>query len=390
MPAGETPPRCQGCEAQEPGPLCRVIQISKVRMNPYVSLLQQCLRDLGMSCWTANGLSLRLAQSWRAEADILHLHWPELLYASPNLTRSVRLLASVLGGLVWAKIGGCRIVYTVHNLSPHEQLFPYLDGMANRVLLTLADAVHVHDEEARSSVSRSYGRRERVYVIPHGSYIGAYPNHCTRQEARAWLGLSADTFVYLFLGHVRSYKGIEDLVAAFCVLGSNSSRLLIAGKVHDAAYGRSLSQLVDSQVGIHTWFEYVPDSEVQYFLNACDVCVLPYRDVTTSGAAVLALSFGRPIIAPALGGFAELAADGRGIVYDPAAADGLLKALRQARDMDTGGAGQRALAWAREHEWHRLAPRFASVYADVLGANWSLAPSAPSPLDRVECESRVS
>jgi len=64
-------------------------------------------------------------------------------------------------------------------------------------------------------------------------------------------------------------------------------------------------------------------------MNACDVCVLPYRDSTTSGAAVLAFSFGKPVIAPAMGSFLELVADGRGIAYDPAESDGLLHAMQQ-------------------------------------------------------------
>jgi len=81
----------------------RVIQISKVRMNPYVRLLQEALRGVGISCSTAAGLSPRMVRSWQGRADVLHLHWLELLYASPKLVRSARLLAAVLAGLVWAK-----------------------------------------------------------------------------------------------------------------------------------------------------------------------------------------------------------------------------------------------------------------------------------------------
>jgi beta-1,4-mannosyltransferase len=342
-----------------------VLQISKVRMNPYVRLLQEALIEVGIDCSLADGLSPRLAQSWKF--DVLHLHWLELLYASPHLGRSLRRLFAVLTGLVRAKAGGAKVVYTVHNLNPHEQAFPLLNRIANRAVFAMADALHVHGEEARRAVARTYGRRDGVYVIPHGGYIGAYPNSCTRQEARGRLGLADDAFVYLSLGQVRRYKGIEDLVAAFGQWGDDTSELVIAGNVHDAAYGEELAQLTRGRTGIHTWFQYVPDPDVQYFMNACDVCVLPYRDVTTSGGAILSFSFGRPIVAPALGGFSELLADGRGIVYDPAAKDGLLCALQQARSLDVADAGQKVLAWAREHAWRALAPRFARVYADVLG-----------------------
>ena len=336
-------------------------------MNPYVRLLQAALSEAGISCSVAGGLSPRSLCLEKGTANILHLHWLELLYSSLALPRTVRRLTAVLAALVWAKSRGCKIVYTLHNLNPHEQAFPFVSRAADRMVLALADAVHVHDDEAKLSARRVYGQPRRIYVVPHGSYIGAYPNDCTRQEARARLGLADNAFVYLFLGQVRRYKGVEDLIAAFTQLPDGVCRLCLAGHVHDQAYGESLIQLVRGQERIHTWFHYVADSEVQHFMNACDVCVLPYRDVTTSGAAILAFSFGKPIIAPVLGGFTELAANGRGIAYDPERADGLLHALQQACLTDMVGAGQKAWMWAKEHEWQALAPSFISIYEDVLG-----------------------
>jgi beta-1,4-mannosyltransferase len=351
-----------------PRSICGVVQISKVRMNPYVHLLQEALSDCGVACSVATGLSPRLVRTWRASIDVLHLHWLELLYGSPHLRRSLRRLAAVLLGLWWAKLGGQKIVYTVHNLNPHEPLFPVLDSIANRTLYALADAVHVHDKETALGVKRNCGFGRKVYVIPHGSYIGAYPNDCTRQEARQRLGLPGHAFVYLFLGQIRRYKGVEELLRAFSLVADGTSHLLLAGNVHDPEHVAELVHLTKGKGEIHTYFHYVPAAEVQYYMNACDVCVLPYLEVTTSGAAVLAFSFGRPIIASALGGLSELAADGRGILYSPQDSEGLLKALQEARLKDMAEAGRRALAWAREHEWRALAPEFARMYTEVLQA----------------------
>jgi beta-1,4-mannosyltransferase len=360
-----------------PEPIRRVVQISKVRMNPYVRLLQVALSERGVACSTADGLSPRLVRTWRDEgsssvrgeaAYVVHLHWLELLYGSPRFWSSLRRLATVLLGLVWAKVLGYSVVYTVHNLRPHERSFPALDEVANRAIYALASAVHVHDQETALGVERHYGYRKRVYVIPHGSYIGAYPDHCTREEAREWLGLPGHAFVYLFLGQIRRYKGVEDLLKAFEQLPDGTSCMVLAGNVHDPEYAEDLLRMIRGREEIRAWLQYVPDTDVQYFMNACDVCVLPYREVTTSGAAILAFSFGKPVIAPDLGGFAELSADGRGILYSPQDDDALLKALRQAQLEDMAEAGQRALAWAREHEWRALAPEFVRMYTDAVGA----------------------
>jgi beta-1,4-mannosyltransferase len=359
----------------------RVVQVSRVRLNPYVRLLQTALLEAGVPCSTAEELgplhSPFPAQNagWSTElpgvANILHLHWLELLYSAPTRGRAIRRLAAVLVGLAWVKARGGKIVYTVHNLHPHEQDAPALNRVANIALSALVDAWHVHDEEAKMGAARVYGRPDRIYVVPHGSYVGAYPNDCTREESRARLGLAEHAVIYLCLGQIRRYKGIEDLIVAFKQLSTNGGdcQLVLAGHVHDPVYATSLSELTQGQDGIHTWFHYVDDAELQYFMNACDVCVLPYRDITTSGAAILAFSFGKPVVAPALGGFPELVADGRGILYDPKTGDGLLRALQQVRSGDMVTAGQKALAWAKEHEWRVLAPRFMRIYESVLGNN---------------------
>jgi beta-1,4-mannosyltransferase len=346
----------------------RVVQVSKVRMNPYVGLLQDSLRRAGVACITADGLSPRLVQSWVGTTDVVHVHWVELLYASSTLVGSLRRWVTVLAGLIWARLQGIGLVCTMHNANPHERVLPLLDRVANHTLMSLAAAVHVHDEEARQTLARVYGRRTGVYVIPHGSYMGVYPDCCTQAQAREHLGLKQDAFVYLCLGQIRRYKGIEDLIAAFRRLPDENAYLVIAGNAHDACYGRELSMLARGDTRIVTWFQYVKDVDIQYFMRASNVCVLPYRDVTTSGAAILAFSFGRPIVVPAVGGFAALAENGRGILYDPASPDGLWHALQQARTDDMDAAAAQALAWARQHEWSSMAPFFVHMYADVLAS----------------------
>lgn len=355
----------------------RVVQISRVRLNPYVRLLQTALLEAGVPCSTAEELGPLHLPLLPGVANVLHLHWLELLYSAPTTGRTIRRLAAVLAGLAGVKARGGKIVYTVHNLHPHERDALALNRVANVALSALVDALHVHDEEAKLGAARVYGRPDRIYVVPHGSYVGAYPNDCTRQEARARLGLAEGAFVYLCLGQVRRYKGIEDLIVAFkqlSTIGRSEAaacncQLILAGNIHDPVYAKSLSELTLGQEGIHTWFHYVDDTELQYYMNACDVCVLPYRDITTSGAAILAFSFGKPVVAPALGGFPALVADRRGIVYDPKTTDGLLHALQEVRSGDMEVAGQKALAWAREHEWRVLAPRFMHIYESVLGTD---------------------
>ena len=354
------------CERGAAKQISQVVQVSRVRMNPYVRLLQGALLEAGVACEVLEGLSPRLLQPFLGISDVLHVHWLELLYASGSFGRSLRLFAAVFLGLLRAKAGGCRLVYTLHNLTPHERGIVIIDRLARLLLVRMVDAIHVHGDRAAADMAETFARHDRVYVIPHGSYIGAYPNQCEQGQARTRLGLPENAFVFLFLGQVRRYKGVEDLVTAFSRLGDETSWLLIGGNAHDAEYSDELTQLTKDKERVLARLQYVPDAEVQYFLNACDVCVMPYREATTSGAAILAFSFGKPIVAPSLGGFPDLAGDGRGILYEPEEGGGLVEAMRRARSEDMAAAGQKALAWAMEHEWRALAPAFVRMYTDVL------------------------
>lgn len=344
-----------------------VVQVSRVRLNPYVRLLQTALIEHGVACSTIERLTPRTLPHQVGPNTLLHLHWIELQYSAPTWARSLRRLAGLTVALTKARSRGARLVYTMHNLNAHEEQRRFLTTLANRAVIAQADALHVHDETVAARVAQLTGSDARVHVIPHGSYIGAYPNSCTHEEARKRLNLPQDAFVYLYLGQIRPYKGVEDLVDAFGRLPAGNQRLVLAGNVHDAEYAEHLATAASESSAVDAHFGYVDDADVQYYMNASDVCVLPYKDVTTSGAAILAFSFGRPIIAPAIGTFPELAQNGRGITYDATKADGLRCALAGAQSGELAASGAQALRWAEDHRWSRLVPSFVRMYESALG-----------------------
>jgi len=336
--------------------------VSNVRLNPYVSLLAGAVEEADSSVRCVSWTKLPLPLLAGRRVDVVHLHWPELLWMSASLRRSMRRLLVLLVGLSLVKLRGIGMVYTVHNLSPHQERFPRLGPLVNRLIVGLADAVHVHDEWARGEVARRFGRTRGVFVIPHGSYIGCYPDKCSRGEARAKLGIPSDAFLYLFLGGIRPYKGLEELLTAFARMEGEDVVLLIAGHVHREDYARRLEGLAAGDGRVRLRWGYVAPEEVQFYMRAADICVLPYREVTTSGAAMLAFSFGKPIVAPRLGPFPQLVGDGRGILYEASQEEALLEALRRARHMDLAEASRKALALAQELNWASLAPHFLALY----------------------------
>ena len=347
----------------------RILYLSRVRLNPYVDLLARGVEeaDPGIQTQQLRMLSwprILLDPRWR----ILHLHWIELQYAYGDAPHdeAARNLDSLLRKFARLQKQGRKIVYTVHNINHHEGQHADLNQRANAWIFRHADALHVHNAFTARQVAQLYGRTTGVHVIPHGNYIGVYPQEVSRSDARARLGVPEDHFVYLCLGQMRPYKGLDELIAAFLQRRMPDATLLLAGHIPDPAYARQLKRLAGDHPNIRLFPGFVLPEEIQFYCNAADLCVLPYRDATTSGAALLAFSFGSPIIAPAIGPFPELiGANERGLLFHPGEHD-LGDVLAQARDLPLAEMSRAARAFAEARDWRTLGAQHARVYRELF------------------------
>ncbi len=373
----------------------RVLLLSPfgTRINPYIGSLRDGLVAAGAEVSSVNRLDSGTFGAGDSPPDVIHLHWlehydlpaplaPRILLGAADLPRRAlrRAVVTVANHPVlyearrWLRLRrlltqlrgfrrrGGRVAYTVHNLAAHEGSGP-AERWAAATLVGLVDVVHVHDASTAAAVADRFGRREGVYVVPHGHYLDSYPNTVGRTEARNHLGLPESSFVYVTLGLLRPYKGLEELLGAFRSLPGGDARLVLAGEPGSLAFAETLAGKALGDPRILLVPHFVPPDEVQYYLNAADICVLPYRQVTTSGAAILAFSFGLPVIAPARGAFPELVADGRGILYDPADPVGLAGALTHARRTDWQGTRARMMAWISQFDWETIGKQLLAAYA---------------------------
>jgi len=327
-----------------------------LRSNPYCDLLYRSLAARGVAVAARAELSPRWLLRHARDVKVLHLHWPEFYYRSGSrpTTRSV---SAFVAALLLARILGYRVVWTVHNALPHER---HPVDRVLRWLLVRSARLVVHAEAARTAMP---GGRRPPAVVPHGHYIGFYPDDVPAAEARQALGLGAEERVFACFGQLRAYKGVGALLDAFTDLSDPRLRLVVAGKpaTNDDALRVLAAAQRDPRVRAHLGF--VPDADVQRFLKAADFVVLPYRDVLTSGAALLALSFARPLVVPRRGCLAELEREGCAIAYDPDAPDGLRAALATAAAVgDLAAWQQRAAAAARRRDWEPIAEAYARIY----------------------------
>ncbi len=269
--------------------------------------------------------------------DLLHLHWTGPYLKGRGLARFLGYLARFMADLAAVRASGCRIVWTLHNFVPHETRHQRLELVARRWLCRMASAVIVHGHAGREAAVESFGcPANRVFVIPHGHYREAYGPPLPGPDARQRLGLPGDARVFLFFGYLRPYKGLELLLDAWRELSPPGTRLLVVGQSQKADYAAELAKRIAAAPGAQLLDRFVPPGEVPVFFSAADVVVLPYRAVQTSGSLLLAMSYGRPVIAPRLGELPETLADAADLLFSAGDEEDLRRQLSRALDLDLG------------------------------------------------------
>ena len=362
----------------EAGDTGRITLFARVdsSLNPYTPLYKRAIEKQGLTVVWEREFGLRWFLLRSRHTAVVHLHWIESAYLPAPRTPRSRLwrrmrrsrivmtglgclaLTNFLATLLLTRLAGKWIVYTANDLDAHSELawpFPWLRWCAQRAVFRLAHRLHVHSRDARQTLHGLRGPRTEVRVIPVGNFVDSYPSEISRERARRRLNLRDDERVYLFFGLLRPYKRVEELIRAFEEMASPSARLLLVGKAYQADYAEHLEALCAGKRGITLMEKFIPDDEVQVFMRACDVCVFPYREATSSAAVMLALSFGRPVVAPSLGYFKDVIAVGTGILYDPTRPGALASAMAEAGRRSWSES--QILGHAKRFDWEVLAPR---------------------------------
>jgi beta-1,4-mannosyltransferase len=339
--------------------------------NPYHVELVKSLGAVGVDVLCPQSLKTlyRDVLAGAEKVDVLHLHALPSFGWSP---RSLARYALSYCRLVRLRELGIRLVWTVHNFRNHDSKNWLIEDHAGRRFSPRLHALIVHGDAAKQIVeSRWRGCvSDQLRVIPHGNYIRSYKNDIPTREARALLGSDPSNLVFLFMGLIRPYKGVAEMVKAFRACADSNARLVIAGRPVDAAIGNEVELSIEGDSRIRFVPGHVNDDDIQIYMNACDVVVLPYKRVFTSGTAVLAMSFGKPCIAPRVGCVPDMLDDEGAVFFDPEAKRDLERAFRRvlACPERLPGMGRHNLERAKGWDWGGIGRATAAVYEQCVAA----------------------
>lgn len=210
-----------------------------------------------------------------------------------------------------------KIICIADNVIPHEKRIG--DRPFTGYFLKSCDAFITMSEKVMSDL-RLFDKIKPAQLVSHPLYDN-FGAAISKEEARGKLGIDSQDLIILFFGFIRKYKGLDLLFEAMADerIRKSGIKLLVAGEFYEDAkqYQEQIDRLgIRSQLILKT--DFIPDSEVKYYLCAADAVMQPYRNATQSGVTPLAYHFEKPMVVTNVGGLPSLVPDRKvGLVVEP-------------------------------------------------------------------------
>lgn len=206
-----------------------------------------------------------------------------------------------------------KIVAITDNILPHEKRPG--DVPFTRYFLKSCDSFITMSEKVMLDL-RKFEKSKPARQVLHPLYDN-FGSPVGKREARRYLKIPEGSFIILFFGFIRRYKGLDLLLEAIAILKAADRRpstddrltirFLIAGEFYEdnKPYLEQIEELrISEELILKT--NFIPDNEVKYYFSAADLVIQPYRNATQSGVTPLAYHFEKPMIVTNVGSLPDL------------------------------------------------------------------------------------
>jgi beta-1,4-mannosyltransferase len=231
--------------------------------------------------------------------DVIHIHFPEWLVRWKHPWIAPLDVAAVSGLLWLARRRGAALVWTGHDLEPHELYRPRLWRAYNSFFISQVDLLISFSNGATSLLIERHSRLAGVpaVVVPHGHYRDYYTAPPKAAILRKELKLDHRP-VLLCFGLIRPYKNLPDIIRAWRQLPEPRPQLVIAGRPMDSEIAEAIKKEAGDSKDVHLLLRFIHGDEVPTIFAIADVVLMPYmaRSALNSGVAHLALSLSRPAV----------------------------------------------------------------------------------------------
>ncbi|MGZ3846168.1 MAG: glycosyltransferase [Flavisolibacter sp.] len=251
--------------------------------------------------WLAVG---RKIKAWKPDLIVVRYWLPFMGPALGTILRQVK------------KNRHTRIVCIADNVIPHEKRAG--DLSFTRYFIKAPDAFVTMSEKVFADLRKFTNKPAELVQHPLYDNFGVA---VSKEEARRFVGLKGEDKIVLFFGFIRQYKGLDLLLKAMADerIKAENIKLLVAGEFYeDEKPYMEIIQENNLEDRLILKTNFIPDSQVRYYLCSGDCVIQPYKNATQSGVTPLAYHFEKPMIVTNVGGLPSLVPDGKvGLVCEP-------------------------------------------------------------------------
>ncbi len=265
-----------------------VFNPSYSKTNEYSNIIVSYLVQNSIDVYSLDEIfkSLRKFKS----VKIVHLNWFETV---GTLTSFILKIVKLTILIIFRK----KIIWTMHNKTPHIKKIVYIQKILQFLLVKSAYKIVIHSKISEDILTENYNlSKGKIIYIPHPNYINVYgniPKNSDKQSSKLRL---------LFLGALRPYKNIEllmDVVDNF----KKEIELHVAGNPVNEKYKKELTNHSKNKGNISLEMKFIDDKRMISLLSDYDLVILPYdiRSSLNSGTIILCFSYAKTVIAPEIG-----------------------------------------------------------------------------------------
>ncbi|MCA1644676.1 MAG: glycosyltransferase family 4 protein [Chloroflexi bacterium] len=296
-----------------------------------------------------------LRTGWAAAAHVRKLR-PDVLHVEEESSRALPLFFCT---------PGTPKLLAIHDVNPHPGESVGRRSLARRLALPRASQLLFYSRYSHDQFARDWPSGPTPHaIVPLG----------VKEVFREWPASSPPerAGTLLFFGRIAPYKGLDVLFQALPEIAARVPhlRVVVAGRPAPHYPMPTLPSL-PANVEVVMHLETVDNATTRRLFAEASVVVLPYVEASQSGVVQTAYAFGKPVVASAIGGLAEVVRDGvTGYLVPPGAPRPLAKAVA---DLLTNAEARAAMRLAignheaTEFGWDPIAQQLYALYAAMSG-----------------------
>jgi D-inositol-3-phosphate glycosyltransferase len=264
-----------------------------------------------------------------------------------------------------SRLMGFRILLIIHDVKSLDTIA--LPVTRKIILNHFNHSKLVHNRYSYNKLAEQVkpSKMGNVHIIPHGNFI-ELANHPVAASSVADLEILPGKRYLLFFGQLKKVKGLDVLIRAMG-LARSDFQLIIAGRNRDDNFSSYHQLIKETGTGnrVIAINRFITNEERDFMFRACEAVIVPYKRVYQSGVLLMAMSYGKTVVASGLEPFLEMIRhEENGLLFPPGDHQTLANLIDSLYDgmYDEKILGNNAFQYVKEaNSWQMIGKAYARI-----------------------------